>query len=285
MLKCISLHTRLLMSTFHTWHPKFQWHGSLGLTSPCQRFVLPLGVLWGIQPWWDSHCYPNVLDLAWVTCCQTILWFWSCIWWQYFFLSESWCLIRLYLILPSNMSAVCCLITRFLSSSGNCTALKMTILFGVHEPASVLILWVFSSRQGLHNLSSHFRLMKVMVKPGLKSTLDKVHQHTPKMVLPNRIPRGVSLFLSARLAAVPYGTLSSASASITGKVCLTVMANFTFTILGWWKIREMVISIEIGTSFVHMMFIFITYQCNSIVWWKKVGAARQPPTVVGAMTL
>ncbi len=36
--------------------------------------------------------------------------------------------------------------------------------------------------------------MKVTVEPGLKSTLSKVHERTPEMVLHNRILRGVSLF-------------------------------------------------------------------------------------------
>jgi hypothetical protein len=129
--------------------------------------------------------------------------------------------IKSYLILPSNTSAVCCSITRFLSNSGNRIAQRMTILFVVHEPASVLMFRAFSAGHGLHDLGRHFRRMKVTVEPGSKSTFSRMRERTPKMVSHSRMLRGVSLFLFGRLAAASCGTLSSKSASITGKASST----------------------------------------------------------------
>ncbi len=129
--------------------------------------------------------------------------------------------IRSYLILPSNTSALCCSITRFLSSSGNRIAWRMTILFAVHEPASVLTLQAFSTGHGLHDLGRHFRLIKVMVKPELKSTFNRVRERTPEMMSHSKILRGVSLFLSGRAAVASCGASTSSLASITGNASST----------------------------------------------------------------
>ena len=112
---------------------------------------------------------------------------------QCHFLSESQRLvlsISSYLILPSNTNAVCCLITWFLSSSGNHIAQRRSILFAMHEPASVLTLQALSTGHGLRDFGKHSWFMIVTVKPGSKITFNRVREHTPEMLLHSSILRG-----------------------------------------------------------------------------------------------
>ncbi len=157
------------MSTFYTWHPRFQWHGSLDRTSPCQRFVLPCGVPIVIQIF--LICMGNLLsNHSMVPKLYLLL--------MSLFIRKSLPRIRSYLTLPFNTKAMCCLITWFLSSSGNCIAWRMTISLAMPGQS---VDAMSSVNRG--PLGRHFWLMKVTVKPELKSTFNKMHQCTPKMVL------------------------------------------------------------------------------------------------------
>jgi hypothetical protein len=103
------------------------------------------------------------------------------------------------------------------------------MLLAMHDPASVLTLQLFAMGQGLQCLGRHLRDIKVMVDPGLKSTLSKVHDCTSKMVSHTMMLRGVSLFLLGKVATMSFElSLAPSLASKTGKASLPIGSAHRF---------------------------------------------------------
>ena len=81
------------------------------------------------------------------------------------------------------------------------------MLLAVHDPASVLTLWLFATGQGLQCLGRHLQDIKVTVDPGAKSTLSMMRDRTAEMVSHTMMLKGVSLFLLGNADTTSVGLL------------------------------------------------------------------------------